>query len=883
MASNILQILNEHAFRAPDDVAVIDATRDNAGITYAMLRDGAVRLAESLRKQGVARGGWVATDMANCVEFLALLLACAIDGATLVTLNARLTEEEKVERLHEVERSKKIAAIPRFDAQKVREVGASVDAPAEEEVRARVDAAAQSLDEGSIAVVMFTSGTSGRPKAAALSWGNLQGAARASNEALCAPGVGRWQLTLPMYHVGGLEIFFRSLLNDTPFVLYDHVDPAALLADAARYGCTHVSVVDKMLQDLLAVPEGQEALASYECVLLGGAAPNINTLAVAKNRGVRVFVSYGMTETCSHIAEAPLVDYDGTLVPMPAYEVMVVDPDDAGFGQLGVRGPGVFGGYLNAAAAFTADGFFLTGDRVRVRNGRVQVAERTTDMFVSGGENIYPEEIRSKILALDGVTDAYVFGAPNDQWGRRPVAFVEERERAAAPDADLVALAHEIRLSLNARLAKIYQPDAIIVLPEFPRSGIGKTDRAALRQVYDERCCAVRLELRKIRQPLVGGMRTAKATVKDRASLIVRVTDAQGRTGIGEDVAFETDWYLPETIPQDEPFIREKLAPAVCDLPFIHPLQVSQRLAHVEGAADHPLACAAVENAFWDLYGKTTGASIRALIDGRAQVSEAGSPNPVRRGCARGGAVVGIGSLRDTLEAVAHAVAEGYTRVKLKIKPGHDVRIVQTVREQFPHLTIMLDANQSYHESDLADLRALDSLNIACLEEPLDPARKPKVGPQNLFERLSRLQRELSTPLALDESWTNGVQLRGILEDNPDLRCVVVKLGKFGGLQPALDFYKWARSRGIALWVGGMYDTGVSKRLHAAFSTLPGINLPGDINDSGRYFTTDICDPPFVLGGGQLEINPMGHEAGLGCDLDEEAIAKVSVSHWKSE
>ena len=157
------------------------------------------------------------------------------------------------------------------------------------------------------------------------------------------------------------------------------------------------------------------------------------------------------------------------------------------------------------------------------------------------------------------------------------------------------------------------------------------------------------------------------------------------------------------------------------------------------------------------------------------------------------------------------------------------------------------------------------------------------MGPQNLFERLSRLQRELSTPLALDESWTTGAELRQILEANPDLRCVVMKLGKFGGLQPALDFYKWARGRGIVLWVGGMYDTGVSKRLHAAFSTLPGINLPGDINDSGRYFTTDICDPPFVLGGGQLEINPMGHEAGLGCDLDEEAIAKVSVSHWKSE
>ena len=91
MASNILQILNEHARRAPDDTAVIDALHGNVAITYAMLRDGSVRLAESLQKEGVSRGGWVATDMANCVEFLALLLACALSGTTLVTLNARLT------------------------------------------------------------------------------------------------------------------------------------------------------------------------------------------------------------------------------------------------------------------------------------------------------------------------------------------------------------------------------------------------------------------------------------------------------------------------------------------------------------------------------------------------------------------------------------------------------------------------------------------------------------------------------------------------------------------------------------------------------------------------------------------------------------------------
>jgi len=650
---------------------------------------------------------------------------------------------------------------------------------------------------------------------------------------------------------------------------------------------THISVVDKMLQDLLAA-EDAAALAAYRCVLLGGAAPNERTLARSLDAGARVYAGYGMTETCSQAASRMVqCDTDEGLVPLPDYRFKVVEPAADGAGLLAVAGPGVFKGYANASASFTDDGYFVTGDRGRIIEGRVYVAERLGDMFVSGGENVYPEEIRTKILDIPGVADAFVFGVPDDRWGRRPVALVEAPRVSHETGFCPTAMADDVRASLASRLSKVSMPDRIIVLPEFPRMGIGKTDRQALRAIYLNRVEAVQVDIWVVGQPLCREMRTAKIRLDRRDSLIVRVVDHAGRTGIGEDAAFSTDWYLPETIGDDLPFLQERLIPAVLGRPFAHPSQATALFGDIPEASAHPMACAAVESALWDLYGKATGASVRHLVAESACAPVdahvwAETPAAVRAcaGRVRGGVTVGIASVAQTLAAVDEAVAAGYTRVKMKIAPGHDVEPVRAVRAAHPDLIIMVDANQSYGEDDVAVLRELDACAVACIEEPLDPQRVPAAGPFDIFERLALLQEKLCAPVCIDESWTSVGQLRQVLEKNPRLRCVAMKLGKFGGVQPAIDFYRWAQPRGIMLWMGGMYDTGVSKRLHAAFASLPGMNLPGDICDASRYFERDITDPPFVVHDGVLEANPAGHEFGLGCDLADEVVDGLAISHF---
>ena len=294
-----------------------------------------------------------------------------------------------------------------------------------------------------------------------------------------------------------------------------------------------------------------------------------------RSRRPRVYASYGMTETSSQIAHAQVTpSFDGGLRLLPGYEARIVDPDAQGFGRLAVKGPGVFEGYLNARAAHTVDGFFLTGDTAALAAGRLYVKERTSDMFVSGGENVYPAEIRDKLVRVPGVAEAYVFGAPDAVWGRRPVAFVE-RERLAAPQrTEPVApqqFAATVRASLSTRLSKLYQPRCLFALDEFPRTGIGKIDRAALQALYEQRIEVARVTLYRIRLPFLRPFKTARGILRDRESVIVEVEDHAGRTGLGECVAFPTDWYLPETLDQDVRVLKEVLAPLVLNEAYLHP------------------------------------------------------------------------------------------------------------------------------------------------------------------------------------------------------------------------------------------------------------------------------------------------------------------------
>lgn len=948
------------ARRHPDKTCFTYVGQDGAEahFSYRQLRMTAASLAQVLQRSGVRRGSCVVVDLPNVPEYPLLILAAAYGGFTLVALNHRLTAAEKLTRTLELDlcRDAHVAfrvdegsmagllqqakalvkggqlSRGRADAQgrgargSARAAGAQPEArrrrqmyphDAEESVIHFAEHAGHVFDPSARALIMFTSGTTGKSKAVPLTWNNIIGSAEIANAALSG-GKAVWQAALPLYHIGGFQVVLRSLCAATPFVLYGSFDAQRMLADVRRFGVTHASVVDKMLQDLLSADDG-ETLAQYACLLLGGGALNPKTLERAAAAGARVFASYGMTETSSLIAATQVTGaqagaaQSAGLRLLPGYDARIVDAGADGFGRLAVKGPGVLAGYLNARVARTVDGFFLTGDTAALHGGRLFVKERMGDMFVSGGENVYPAEIVDKLLRVPGVADAHVFGVPDATWGRRPVAFVE-RERggrrggagdaaaAAAAAATLRAsaglaaatggrspwgepsgqasepspqqFAEQVKRSLAPSLSKLYLPKHVCVVDRLPRSGIGKLDRAAIEALYDQRIEVASVTLYHVKLPFTRPFKTAKETLRERESLIVQVMDHAGRTGLGECVAFPTDWYLSETLPQDAQVLQQVLVPKVLKQVYLHPSEASAAFAADEVAAAFPLACGALEPALWDLYGKIVGKPLWQLIGeagGAAEAQREPSANVAA------GAVVGMESVEETLAAVRQCVGAGYRRVKMKVAPGGAAERVRAVRREFPQLALTLDANQSFTEAQAGELRELDGLGVLWIEEPLDPARPSHAGSQDLFARLARLQRSMRTPICLDESFENVGELRRALA-HPELRCVAVKIGKFGGVQPALDFVRFAMAHGIQVWMGGMYDTGISKRLHAAFQTLSGVDVPGDIGSVTRYFAADVVAPPHLAAYGWVTLNRGDCAHGLGCELDEAALKNVLVN-----
>ncbi len=291
------------------------------------------------------------------------------------------------------------------------------------------------------ALVIFTSGSSSEPKAAVLSFRNLNVAARGANRAIPLVPGDRWLLSLPLYHVGGIGVVMRCAQAGATIAIPG--DDEALKDSILHYEPTHVSLVATQLYRLLRDESACAALAKCKAVVMGGGPTPEPLVREAVARGIPLVMSYGMTETAAMIcctrpgdpverllsSGRPLVD--GTMSISAEGEILVC-------------GDQLFLGYLqpdgSAHRPLTEDGWFRTGDLGHFdAAGYLHVTGRRDNMFISGGENIQPEEIEQALRAVDGVEDAIVVGVEDAEWGRRPVAFVRTADGRAPDTAALQA------------------------------------------------------------------------------------------------------------------------------------------------------------------------------------------------------------------------------------------------------------------------------------------------------------------------------------------------------------------------------------------------------------------------------------------------------------
>lgn len=320
------------------------------------------------------------------------------------------------------------------------------------------------------ALVVPTSGSTGPPKGVMLSHGALRHATAASIARLgCRPG-DRWLLCLPAHHVAGLQVLARSRALGAPALFAPAGDAAAIVAAAvaaAAEGATvHVSLVPTQLARMV---EAGADLSIFATVLLGGASAPTDLLDRARERGARVVISYGMTETCGGCV------YDGR--PLDGVEVEV-----AGDGRIRIRGPVLCDGYRNDPAPVTdVDGWFTTADvGVWGPDGRLFVQGRADDVIVSGGENVPVLRVEEVLRRHVGVADVAVTGCPDPEWGQIVAAVVVPADPAAPPSLT------ELRAWTRSQLPAAFAPQRLRVVGRLPRTDLGKVPREVIDALLRE-------------------------------------------------------------------------------------------------------------------------------------------------------------------------------------------------------------------------------------------------------------------------------------------------------------------------------------------------------------------------------------------------------------
>ncbi|MBA3877626.1 MAG: hypothetical protein C0498_11985 [Anaerolinea sp.] len=333
------------------------------------------------------------------------------------------------------------------------------------------------------AVVVLTSGTTGRPKGVVLSGEALAASADAWRAAL-PPSTG-WVLALGLGHVAGLGILWRAIASRVPVHIVPRNDPAALLAALrTRPAPSHVSLVPTQLARVLDVAGSARAPTSLRAALLGGGPIPAALVEQAIGAGWPVLPTYGLSEAGSGVTVLPTTDvarHPGSAgSPLPGVQARIDHPDRTGVGEILVHTPARFSGYLGdevgTAQVLCPDGWLRTGDLGRLDDGgRLIVVDRRTDRIVRGGENISPAEVEAVLLAHPAIADAAVVGRPDPAWGHVPVAAIVLRDALTDPGDD--ALIRHCRASL----AGFKVPAAFIRLGSLPRTASGKLRRGALR------------------------------------------------------------------------------------------------------------------------------------------------------------------------------------------------------------------------------------------------------------------------------------------------------------------------------------------------------------------------------------------------------------------
>ncbi len=357
------------------------------------------------------------------------------------------------------------------------------------------------------------------------------------------------------------------------------------------------------------------------------------------------------------------------------------------------------------------------------------------------------------------------------------------------------------------------------------------------------------LILRELRMPLVHFFETSFGRTTERRILLATLL-GEGLTGWGECVAGEQPFYSEETVETAWYAITQHLAPMLLGKEIAAAKECPALFSRVRG---HRMAKAALENAVWEAEARAKDVPLWRLLGGTRREIPCG---------------VSIGiqdSIEQLLEKIATELAAGYRRIKVKCKPGWDLEVFERIRAKWPEITLSCDANSAYTLDDAAHLKKFDAFRLLMIEQPLW---------SDDFYFHARLQKQLATPICLDEAIRNARDAEAALELDA-CRIVNIKVGRVGGFSEAIRVHDLCRARGVPVWCGGMLESGIGRAHNVALSTLENFSLPGDVSASKRYWKDDIIEP-------EVEVRPDGMIAvpdapGPGYRVREDLVERLTV------
>jgi O-succinylbenzoate synthase len=356
--------------------------------------------------------------------------------------------------------------------------------------------------------------------------------------------------------------------------------------------------------------------------------------------------------------------------------------------------------------------------------------------------------------------------------------------------------------------------------------------------------------LRQLRMPLVHFFETSFGRTLERDIILVEAV-GDGVSGWGEVTAGENPFYNEEWTESAWLILRDYAAPRVLGQQLASASEVAPLTEHIRG---HRMARGGLEAAIWDLEARRNEQPLWQQIDG-------GTRREIPCGVS-----IGIQeSVPKLMEKIERELAAGYQRIKMKIKPGWDVDVVRQVRERFPSIKLMADANSAYTLKDADHLKRLDDFYLMMIEQPL--------AHDDIIDH-AELQKKLETPICLDECIRSAHHAEQAIR----LRAcgiINIKLGRVGGFREAKRVHDVAQRAGIPVWCGGMLEAGIGRAHNIALSTLPNFTLPGDVSASQRYWKRDIiCPAVETTARGTIEIRD---EAGFGYAIDHDFVREITV------